>query len=65
MKPFKNKRSIFWLAGVFAVVVGFIVAAVVLPAREPIRGTDGPSVDVPRMENVPSQNSPKLDLDSE
>ena len=33
MKPFKNKRSLFWLAGVFVVVVGFIVAAIVLPAR--------------------------------
>jgi len=65
MKPFKNKRSMFWLAGVFVVVVGFIVAALVLPARAPVPGAEGPSVNVPRMQNVPPENAPKLGLETE
>lgn len=65
MKPFQNKRSVFWLAGVFAVVVGFIVAAMVLPNRKPIPGAEGPSVNVPRMQNVPPQNAPRLGVESE
>ena len=65
MKPFFNKRSILWLVGVAILVVGFLVLAVVLPARSPVKGGEGPSVDVPNMENVPSENAPKMTLDTE
>jgi hypothetical protein len=62
---FKNKRAIFWLGGITILVVGFLVAAIVLPTTAPTPGTGGPDVRVPRMENVPPEQAPKMKLDVE
>jgi hypothetical protein len=62
---FKNKKSAFWLAGIALLVVGFLVAAIVLPMNTPTPGAGGPDVTVPRMENVPSEGAPKMKLDVE
>lgn len=60
---FKSKRAIWWLGGIAVLVVGFLVLAVVLPATSPTPGTGGPDIQVPRMENVPSEQAPKMKLD--
>jgi hypothetical protein len=60
---FNSKRSLLWLGGVAVLVLGFIVAAVILPATAPTPGTEGPDVRVPRMENVPSADAPKMKLE--
>lgn len=62
---FKSKRSILWLGGVAALIFGLLLAAVILPASERTRGTDGPNVQVPKMENVPPDQAPKMKLDVE
>lgn len=62
---FKSKRAILWLAAIAVLVLGFLVAAVVLPARAPTPGADGPDVHVPKMQNVPEQGAPPLKLDVE
>jgi len=63
-RAFANKKSIFWLAGLFVLVVGFIVAAVVLPATSKTPGSDQPSIQVPKMENVPPADAPKMRLET-
>jgi hypothetical protein len=62
---FKSKRAILWLGGIAILVVGFLVAAVVLPTTAPTPGAGGPDVRVPRMENVPSEQAPKIKLELE
>jgi hypothetical protein len=62
---FKSKRSILWLGGIAVLVLGFLVAAVVLPMTSPTPGADGPDVHVPKMDNVPPDQSPKMKLDVE
>ena len=64
MKPFMNKRSIFWLVGMALLVVGVLVIAM-LPTQTPVKGLDETSINVPNMENVPSENAPNLKLDTE
>lgn len=60
----KSKRAALWLGGVALLVLGFLVAAVVLPASSPTPGADAPDVQVPKMENVPPSDSKmKLDLE--
>jgi hypothetical protein len=62
---FKSKRSLFWFGGVTVLILGFLVAAVVLPATTPTPGAGGPDIQVPKMENVPSADAPKMKLDVE
>ncbi len=62
MKPFMNKKSIWWLVGMAALVVGFLVVAM-LPIREPVKGLDEPAVNVPSMENVPPDGALKLETE--
>ncbi|HYQ43889.1 MAG TPA: hypothetical protein VER11_18035 [Polyangiaceae bacterium] len=63
-RAFPNKQSVFWLAGVFVLVVGFIVAAVVLPATSKTPGSEPPNIQVPKMQNVPPAEVPKMRLDT-
>ena len=60
---FKSKRAILWLVAIAVLVLGFLVAAVVLPARAPTPGADGPDIHVPKMTNVPPEGTPPLKLD--
>lgn len=62
-KAFKSHRAAWWLGGVAALVIGFLVAAVVLPTTAPVPGTDGPDVQLPRMQNVPPEGAPKMKID--
>lgn len=62
---FKNKRSLLWLSGITLLVLGFLVAAVVLPMTAPAPGSGSPDIRVPKMENVPPENAPKMKLDVE
>lgn len=56
MKPFTDRRRAFWLGGVTVLILGFVVAALLLPSTsDPTRGL-GPAVHVPAMENVPPAN---------
>jgi hypothetical protein len=62
---FKSKRAILWLGGIAVLVLGFLVLMVVLPATAPTPGKDGPDIQVPKMENVPPEQAPKMKLDVE
>ena len=63
-RAFSNKRSIFWLLGLFILVAGFIAAAVILPATSKTPGSDQPQIQVPNMQNVPPAAAPKMRLDT-
>jgi hypothetical protein len=63
MNPFKGKRRVFWLGEMFVLVVGVLAAAIVLPTVTPTPGAEGPTVDVPKMQNVPGEEAPKMRLD--
>lgn len=64
MKPFTDNRRLLWLGGIAVLIVGFLVAAVVLPmTSDPTKGM-GPAVHVPKMQNVPPEGQ-KLNLDTE
>ena len=65
MKPFTDKRRVFWLGGIAVLVLGLLAAALLLPSNAPIPGAGGPDVRVPKMENVPSENAPKMKLELE
>lgn len=64
VKAFTDNRRLFWLGGIAVLIVGFLVAALVLPmTSDPMKGM-GPPVHVPKMQNVPPDNQ-KLNLDTE
>jgi hypothetical protein len=53
MKAFTDYRRLVWIGGIATLILGFIVAALVLPSTsDPTQGL-GPKVDVPNMQNVP------------
>jgi hypothetical protein len=60
MNAIKGKQRVYWLTGVSVVILGFLVAALVLPNRK--APDPGPQVDVPKMQNVPPPDQ-KLKLD--
>ena len=62
---FKSTRAVLWLGGITLLVLGFLVAAVVLPATAPTPGQGGPDIHVPKMQNVPPEQAPKMKLDVE
>lgn len=62
---FQSKRAILWLGGIALLVLGLLVAAVVLPTTAPAPGAGGPDIHVPKMENVPSDHTPKMKLEVE
>ena len=64
MKAFTDNRRLFWLGGIAVLIVGFLVAAVVLPmSSDPMKGI-GPAVHVPKMQNIPPDGQ-KLNLDTD
>lgn len=54
MKPFTDRRRVFWLGGVTLLIVGFVAAALLLPATSDPTRNLGPAVHVPSMQNVPA-----------
>lgn len=60
---FKSKRATLWLGGIAVLVLGFLVAAIVLPTTAPTPGEGGPDVHVPKMQNVPPEGAMKLDVE--
>jgi hypothetical protein len=65
MKPFQDKRSVWWLLGVGAALVALFVAFVVVPSSSPTPGAGGVEVDVPKMENVPPPAAARMKLESQ
>jgi hypothetical protein len=64
MKAFTDKRRLLWLGGIAVLILGFLVAALVLPmTSDPMKGL-GPAVHVPKMQNVPPEGQ-KLNLDTD
>lgn len=66
LKVFTDYRRWFWLGGMATLILGFIVAALLLPSTsDPLRGL-GPSVSVPKMHNVPPpEQRVKIDLEQQ
>ena len=62
MNPLKGTRRMYWLAGMALLVVGLLGSALILPSISDTPGADGPDVQLPKMQNVPSENAPKLKL---
>jgi len=58
---FKDKRRVWWIGGVAILVIGTLAAFIVLPARAPDVPA-GPKIHVPAMQNVPSNDAPKMRL---
>jgi hypothetical protein len=65
MKPFQDKKSVWWILGVAAAFVALFVAYFIVPSRTPGPDGGGPSVDVPRMENVPPPAAERMKLESQ
>jgi hypothetical protein len=63
----KGRGRIFWLGGIAVLVLGLVAVLVVVPVVSPTPGAGGPEVDVPKMQNVPADEAPKMriDLDEE
>jgi hypothetical protein len=62
---FKSKKAFLWLAAVAVLMVSLIGGLMLLPAASPTKGTDGPDVRVPAMQNVPPEGAPKMRLETE
>ena len=58
---FKDKRRAWWLGGVALLILGTLAAFILLPARTPDVPA-GPQIQVPAMQNVPSNDAPKMRL---
>jgi hypothetical protein len=64
MKAFTDYRRALWLGAFAVLMVGFGLAALLLPSTsDPTRGL-GPAVHVPKMQNVPPENA-RVNLDGE
>ncbi len=64
MKPFQDKKSVWWIVGVAAALIALFIAFVAVPSMTPIKN-DGVEVDVPRMENVPPPAADRMKLELE
>ena len=64
MKAFTDSRRWFWLGGVVVLLAGLFAAFVLLPANSATPGAGGPEIQVPKMENVPPPNAPKLGIET-
>jgi hypothetical protein len=58
---FRDKRRVWWIGGVALLVLGTLAALTVLPARSR-NVPEGPQIHVPAMQNVPSNDAPKMHL---
>jgi hypothetical protein len=65
MNQFADNRRILWLGSVILIVLGILAAFVILPAMSPTETPPGAHIRVPKMENVPPDNAPKLKLETE
>jgi len=65
MNKLKGTRRIWWLVGMGVLIAGVGTALLVLPAISPTAGAGGPDVQVPKMENVPPEGAPKLQLETD
>jgi hypothetical protein len=63
VNAFKGKRRLVWLGGFALLVLGLIAVFVVVPTVTPTPGAGGPEVDVPKMQNVPADEAPKMRID--
>ena len=63
-RAFLSRQSVLWLAGVVVLIVGFIAAAVILPTTSKEPGSNQPNIQVPKMQNVPPPDAPKMRLDT-
>jgi hypothetical protein len=63
MKAFQDKRSVLWLGGVIVLVLGILAAFVLLPSSQVPSSSATDDIRVPKMENVPADNAPKMKLD--
>ena len=63
MKAFQDKRSALWLSGVIVLILGILAAFVLLPSSQTPSRSATDEIRVPRMENVPSDDAPKMKLD--
>jgi hypothetical protein len=63
VKAFTDYRRLVWVGGIATLILGFIVAALVLPSTsDPTKGL-GPPVNVPKMQNVPpAEQHVKVDV---
>jgi hypothetical protein len=64
MKAFRDKRSILWAAGVVVAMIALLLAFVVAPMRSTFDSERGVRVDVPRMQNVPSEAVERMKRES-
>ena len=64
MKPFQDKKSRWWIAGVTAALIALFIAFVAVPSMTPVSDA-GVGVDVPRMENVPSPATERMKLEAQ
>ncbi|MDQ2644504.1 MAG: hypothetical protein M3020_11850 [Myxococcota bacterium] len=64
MKPFRDKKSVWWMVGVAAVLIALFVAFVAVPSMTP-SPSGGVEVDVPKMQNVPPPAAERMKLESQ
>ena len=64
MKPFRDKKSVWWIVGVAAALIALFVAFVAVPSMTP-GPSGGVEVDVPKMENVPPPAAERMKLESQ
>jgi hypothetical protein len=60
---FRDRRSMLWLGGVIVLMVGMLLAFVLLPSTQAPSSSPTDDIRVPKMENVPSGDAPKMKLD--
>ena len=64
MKKFQSKKAVWWGVGIFVMIGGLFVAALILPQASEPYGSDGVPVDEPAMQNAPeSEHAPRLQLE--
>lgn len=64
-RPFRNKKSLWWLLGMALLITGFLAFSIIVPSRTEPPGSEGPDVNVPNMQNVPPPGAPDMQLQTE
>jgi hypothetical protein len=65
VEPLKGKRRILWLGGLFALVLGILAGAAILPNLTSAPSNGASETKVPGMQNVPPEEAPKMQLEVE
>lgn len=63
MNALRPKRAALWLTGMFLLIGGFLAAGILLPHRAEPYGAGAAEVQLPKMENVPGPNAPRMEID--